>query len=135
MENSAPKFGGGSFGGGPAGTTGSGTPGGNNTIDNKDKKDEVVKPAVDSVGTALHGTIDKVAGTVERVSGAAHETVDKLADQATQVADRFSDQTRWLSEAPNQALVSSKDWIREKPLEAVGIALAVGYLYGRLKSR
>ena len=141
MENSAPKFGGGSFGGSPAGTVGSGSAGsagsagGNITMDNKDKIDEVVKPAVDSAGNALHGTIDKVAGTVERVSGAAHETVDKLADQATQVADKFSDQTRWLSEAPNQALVSSKDWIREKPLEAVGIALAVGYLYGRLKSR
>ena len=132
MENSAPKFGGGSFGGGPVGTSGSGAAGAYSAMD---KKDEVIKPAVDSAGTALHGTIDKVVGTVERVSGAAHETVDKLADQATQVADRFSNQTRWLSEAPNQALVSSKDWIREKPLEAVGIALAVGYLYGRLTSR
>ena len=132
MENSAPQLGGGNFGGGPVGTSGSGAAGGYNAMD---KKDEVVKPAADSAGTALHGTIDKVVGTVERVSGAAHETVDKLADQATQVADRFSNQTRWLSEAPNQALVSSKDWIREKPLEAVGIALAVGYLYGRLKSR
>jgi|GEM_PF-1209382 len=132
MENSAPKPGGGNFGGGLAGT---GSAGGYNAMDNKDKKDDMVKPAVDSAGTAMHGTIDKVAGTVERVSGAAHETVDKLADQASHVAERFSDQTRWISEAPNQALVSSKEWIREKPLEAVGMALAFGYLWGRLKSR
>lgn len=117
MENSTPNAGG---------------------IGSPDNKDGMVQRGVDSAGSALHSTIDKVTdparSTVDRVSTAAHQTVDKLADQAAQVADRFSDKTRWVSEAPSQALESSKDWIRDKPLEAVGMALAFGYIWGRLSS-
>ncbi|WP_309678774.1 hypothetical protein [Polaromonas sp.] len=98
-----------------------------------------VKRGVDSAGAALHGGIDKMAdparSTVDRLSTAAHQTVDKLASNAAQVADRFSDQTRRLTEAPVQALEQSKSWIQERPLEAVGAALALGFILGRLTSR
>ena len=98
----------------------------------------VLKRGVDSAGSALHNTIDMVVdparSTVDRVSSAAHNTVEKLADQAASVADRFSDQAQWASDAPERAMESSREWIRDKPLEAVGIALAVGYLWGRWSS-
>lgn len=98
-----------------------------------------VKRGVDSAGAALHGTIDKMAdparSTVDRLSSAAHQTVDKLASNAAHVADRFSGQTRRLTEAPVQALEHSKSWIQERPLEAVGAALALGFILGRLTSR
>jgi ElaB/YqjD/DUF883 family membrane-anchored ribosome-binding protein len=98
-----------------------------------------VQRGVESAGAALHSTIDKVAeparGTVDRMSSAAHETVDKLASNAAQVADRFSEQTRRVTEAPAQALDYSKSWIQDKPLEAVGVALAVGFILGRLTAR
>ena len=84
-------------------------------------------------------TIDHVAdparNTVDRVSSAAHETVDKLASEASHVADRFSDQARWVSEAPHRALDCSKSWVQERPLEAVGAALALGFIVGRLTAR
>ena len=103
-----------------------------------DTNSNVVQRGVDSAGSALHSTIDMVAdparSTVDRVSTAAHETVDKLADQAAQVADRFSGQTRWVADAPNRAVESTKSWIQEKPLQAVGLALAFGYLWGRLRA-
>ena len=81
---------------------------------------------VDAMGNPAHDT-------VERLSNAAHQTVDKLAGSAASVADRFSDQARWMSETPPRMLASSKSWIQEKPLEAVGIAVAVGYLMGRMR--
>ena len=94
---------------------------------------------VESAGASLHSSIDKAArplhSTVDRVSTAAHETVDKLASSASQVADRFSDQTRRVTEAPSQALEFSKSWVQERPLEAVGAALAIGFILGRLTSR
>lgn len=94
---------------------------------------------VDSAGASLHASIDKAArplhSTVDRVSTAAHETVDKLASSASHVADRFSDQTRRVTEAPSQALEFSRSWVQERPLEAVGAALAVGFILGRLTSR
>ena len=98
-----------------------------------------VQRGVDSAGAALHSTIDHVAdparNTVDRVSSAAHETVDKLASEASHVADRFSDQARWVSEAPHRALDCSKSWVQERPLEAVGAALALGFIVGRLTAR
>ena len=98
-----------------------------------------VQSGVDSAGAALHSTIDKMAeparSTVDRLSSAAHDTVDRLASNATQVADRVSEQTRRVTEAPSQALDYSKSWIQDKPLEAVGVALAVGFILGRLTAR
>ena len=101
--------------------------------------DKAVQRGVDSAGAALHSTIDKLAdparNTVDRASGAAHKTVDKLASGASHVADRFSEQTRWAAEAPGRAVDCSKSWIQDKPLEAVGAALALGFIIGRLTAR
>ncbi|CAM3595808.1 glycine zipper domain-containing protein [Polaromonas hydrogenivorans] len=99
----------------------------------------VVQRSVESAGSALHSTIDKVAdparNTVNRASTAAHETVDKLACGAAHVADRFSEQAAWVAEAPSRAIDCSKSWVQEKPLEAVGAALALGFIIGRLTAR
>lgn len=95
--------------------------------------------SVESAGASLHTSIDNAArplhSTVDRVSTVAHETVDKLASSASQAANRFSDQTRRVTEAPSQAIEFSKSWVQERPLEAVGAALAVGFILGRLTSR
>ena len=100
---------------------------------------QAVQRGVDSAGAALHSTIDKMAeparSTVDRLSSAAHETVDKLASNATHMADRFSEQTRRVTDAPVKALDYSKSWIQDKPLEAVGVALAIGFILGRLTAR
>lgn len=98
-----------------------------------------VQRGVESAGAALHSGIDKVAdparSAVDRASAAAHQGVDKLAGTATNVADRFADQTRRISEAPAHALDVSKSWVQERPLEAVGAALAIGFILGRLTAR
>jgi ElaB/YqjD/DUF883 family membrane-anchored ribosome-binding protein len=101
--------------------------------------DNPIQRSVESAGAALHSGIDKVAeparSAVERASSAAHQGVDKLAGSASHVADRFADQTRLVSEAPGRVLEASKSWVQEKPLEAVGAALALGFILGRLTAR
>lgn len=98
-----------------------------------------VGSSVDSAGASLQTTIEKMArpahSTVDRMSNAAHETVDKLANSVNHVADRFSDQTRLVTEVPSRAIEFSKSWVQDKPLEAVGAALAIGFILGRLTSR
>lgn len=98
-----------------------------------------VQRGVDTAGAALHNGIDRVVDparqAVDRMSSSAHEAVDKFASNASHTASRFSEQTRYLSEAPTRALETSKSWIQERPLEAVGAALALGYIFGRLSSR
>ena len=98
-----------------------------------------VQRGVDSAGAALHHGIDKLAeparSTVESLSATAHQTVASLADGAAHVADRFADETRKIGEAPGKMLNYSKACIQDRPLEAVAIALAVGFVFGRLTAR
>ena len=98
-----------------------------------------VQRGVESTGSALHSGIDKVVdpvrNTVDSLSASAHQTVDSLASGASHVADRFADETRKISEAPGKALDYTKVCIQDRPLEAVGIALALGFLIGRLTGR
>ena len=99
----------------------------------------VVQRSVESTGSALHQGIDKVAdpvrSTVDSISASAHQTVDSLASGASHVADRFADETRKISEAPGKAMSYSKNFIQDRPLEAVGVALALGFIFGRLTAR
>lgn len=99
----------------------------------------VVQRGVESAGAALHSGIDKVAAparnAVDSMSSAAHLTVNKLSNGASYTANRFSDQTRRLTEAPGRALDFSKSWVHERPLEAVGAALALGFILGRITAR
>jgi ElaB/YqjD/DUF883 family membrane-anchored ribosome-binding protein len=95
--------------------------------------------SADSASATMHSTIDKAAEptrtAVDRVSSVAHETVDKLASNAATVADKLSEQTRRVSEGSAQAMDYSKNWIQDKPLEAVGIAMALGFFLGRMTAR
>ena len=98
-----------------------------------------VRRGVESAGGALHSGIDKVVDparhAIDSMSSTAHETVDKLATSAGHTASRFADQTRRLKEAPTKAVDYSKSMIQDRPLEAVGIALALGFIFGRLTAR
>ncbi|MCX7257012.1 MAG: hypothetical protein NTZ64_09805 [Polaromonas sp.] len=80
----------------------------------------------------IDGAADSTHEAVGHLSSTVHKTVDKLADGAARAMDKLSSQHQWIKEAPPRALASSKSWIQDKPLETVGIALAVGYAVGRL---
>lgn len=112
----------------------------NTTADSgRDTSGNPIQRGVESAGAALHSTIDKLAdparSTVDRMSSAAHQTVDTLAGNASHVAERFSDQTRRVTQAPAQAMEYSRSWVQERPLEAVAAALAIGFIMGRLTAR
>ena len=100
---------------------------------------DALQRGVESTGDALHSGIDKVANparhALDSMSSSAHSAVDSLASSASHTATRFADQTRRITEAPARAVDYSKSTITDRPLEAVGIALAVGFLLGRLTAR
>lgn len=98
--------------------------------------DNAVQRGVSQAGSSLHDTIDKVAeparSTVDRAASAAHNTVDKLASGASSVAGKVSDQAHRFSDVPLQAVDHSRAYIKDHPLQAVGAALLVGWMVGRL---
>ena len=108
------------------------------TADTSDVSANAMQRGVEAAGAALHSGIDKVAdparNAVDRVSSSAHEAVDKLASTASHSAERLSEQTRRLTDAPAKALETSRSWVQDRPLEAVGLALAIGFIAGRLTS-
>ncbi len=91
---------------------------------------------VQQVGDTLHSTIDKVAepvrGAVDRASTTAHQTVDKVTTSVHAAAEKVDTQARRLTAAPNRAVDYSRDYVRGRPLQAVAMALAAGWLIGRL---
>lgn len=98
--------------------------------------DSALLRGVSQAGSTLHETIDKVAEparhSVDRAAVAAHDAVDKLASGASSVATRVTDQAQRLSDTPLRAVDNARALIQDHPLQAVGAALLVGLIVGRL---
>ena len=94
------------------------------------------KQGVQAMGDAAHDKIDAATNpaheTVDRAANAAHDTVDKLASNANELSGKLADKAKWAIDAQSEALASSKTWIQDKPLEAVGLAVALGFIIGRM---
>ena len=93
---------------------------------------------VNQAGSSLHDSIDKATQplhtTVDRAAGVVHSTVDKLANGASAVAGKVSEHAHLLKDVPLQAVDYSKAYIKDHPMQAVGGALLIGYIFGRLTS-
>lgn len=83
--------------------------------------DDIARKATDTAGPAI-----------DRVARAAHQTVDKVAQAAHPAAEWIGDSAQRVKETQDRVIESSRDYIRERPLMTLGIAVAAGYLLGRL---
>lgn len=86
---------------------------------------------------------DKV---VERAAEGAHKLVDQVADKAAPAVERvretlagagdaISSSVVGLEEARRRWMESSRACVRQHPLTSIGIAVAVGWAFSRLRSR
>lgn len=74
-------------------------------------------------------------GTIDRVSQSAHDAVDKAASVASSYADRFSAKGEQLIDMRDDWMDAARDFVRENPLQALGIAVAAGYLLHMITRR
>jgi ElaB/YqjD/DUF883 family membrane-anchored ribosome-binding protein len=65
---------------------------------------------------------------VERQSQTAHQAVDRAASAAAAYAERFGDKGEELMQMPQDWLETARDYVRDNPLQAIGMAAAAGYL-------
>ena len=82
---------------------------------------EKLDPSADHVESGLHRAADASARGAERAADKAGEWRDRGADLASRARDRADD-----------AMDNVRDFVREKPVQSVAIALAAGWLLGRL---
>ena len=71
---------------------------------------------------------------IEKLSESAHSAVDRATQAAAQAAERFADKGEELLAMKDDYLEQAREYVKENPIVAVGIALAAGYLFGKITS-
>ena len=83
-----------------------------------------------------HGLVDQArngaAASADSAAQAVHRRIDQAADGASAAADWMSQRVSSYTRAPQAALETTCNTIRARPLLSVGVALAAGYLLGRM---
>ena len=67
---------------------------------------------------------------IDRLADSAHGVIDR----ASQVAERFGEKGEELLAMKDDYVETARDYVKENPLMALGIALAAGYLFGKITS-
>jgi ElaB/YqjD/DUF883 family membrane-anchored ribosome-binding protein len=100
--------------------------------------DPVSSSTVGKMADQARAATDHVA---EKATAAITSARDSVRDSVDSVAERADAAARWASErvdaakkGPNDLLNAGAERIRARPYAAVGLALAFGYLVGRLRS-
>jgi ElaB/YqjD/DUF883 family membrane-anchored ribosome-binding protein len=71
------------------------------------------------------GSTDK---TIDRASTSAHEAVDRVTQTATAYAERFGEKAEEWLEMKDNWVEGAREYVREHPIAALGIAAAAGYV-------
>ena len=61
--------------------------------------------------------------------------VDRAASAASAYAERFGDKGEELMQMPQDWLETAREYVRDNPLQAIGMAAAAGYLLSILMRR
>lgn len=93
----------------------------------------------EGTSSAVSGAKDKFASAVDRVEAGLHRAADATARGASRVTDkagewreRGGELASGARDRADAALDNVRDFVREKPVQSVAIALAAGVLIGRL---
>jgi ElaB/YqjD/DUF883 family membrane-anchored ribosome-binding protein len=79
-------------------------------------------------------TTSKQQQQFDRIAESAHGAIDRAAETVQQVADRFGEKSEALLGMKDDYVEQARDYVKENPFMAVGIALAAGYLFGKISS-
>jgi ElaB/YqjD/DUF883 family membrane-anchored ribosome-binding protein len=71
---------------------------------------------------------------IDRLADSAHGAIDRATQTAAQVAERFGEKGEELLAMKDDYIETARDYVKENPLMALGIALAAGYLFGKITS-
>jgi len=85
----------------------------------------------DAVDAAAARARESVAPAIDRIAHVAHQTVDGVARAADGAAGWFGQSAEQWKRRQEQALAACRRSVRERPMVAIGIALAAGFIVGR----
>lgn len=104
-----------------------------------DERAERVKQATSDAVASTKGAVDRAA---DRVEEGLHHATDKTASAANRAAEKAAAVSERSREAYDRTmdhadvwLEQARDYVREKPVQSVAIALGAGWLLGRILRR
>ena len=72
---------------------------------------------------------------IDKAANSANEAIDKAADATSQAAEALGEKGEQLKKTEQQLMKSCRGYISENPITSVSIAVAAGYLLGRVLNR
>jgi ElaB/YqjD/DUF883 family membrane-anchored ribosome-binding protein len=81
------------------------------------------------------GMREQAQSGINRASDTAHQAVNRVAEAAQQTADRLTARGQEWATSGNEWMESTRVYVREHPMAAVGMAIAAGYLLSRILGR
>ena len=72
---------------------------------------------------------------IDRMSQSAHDTIDRAASAASSAYERVSSKGEEFMQMHEDWIDAAREYVREKPLQALGIAVAAGYLLHMITRR
>ena len=78
---------------------------------------------------STQGNTDK---TLERASSTAHDAIDRATQTASAYAERFGEKAEEWLELKDSWVEGTREYLREHPVAALGIAVAAGYVLSML---
>ena len=94
-----------------------------------------IDKAADQARTAADRVAAKATDVITSAKASVHETVNAVAGRANAATEWASDKVDAARQAPIDVIEAGAEYIKARPYAAVAVALAVGYLMGRLGRR
>ena len=71
---------------------------------------------------------------IDKAANSANEAIDKAADATSQAAEALGEKGEQLKNAEQQIMEDCRVYVRDNPITSLGIAVAAGFLLGRVLS-
>jgi ElaB/YqjD/DUF883 family membrane-anchored ribosome-binding protein len=85
-----------------------------------------------NVATMVDAAQASTSDTINRIAGSAHQAVDRIAQGADSTLQSLRGSSSQWKDVSGQSFENVQAYVREKPLTALGLALAAGFLLSRL---
>lgn len=91
---------------------------------------------VDDVTVSAHEKVDRVSNAVQpvvdRMASNAHAAIDTVAGAAVSAVDTLGIKGEQLTDVQTKLMEGAREYMREQPIAALGIAVAAGWILSRL---
>ena len=92
-----------------------------------------IKTVADQARSTADRVADRATDAIASARTSIHSTVDTVAERANAASQWATDKVDAAKQAPTDLVEAGAEYIRARPYAAVGAALAIGSLIGKLR--